>query len=199
MFLVEPSTPFLLGPQLRYLGMSDCDEVVGQRALKADSDNSQPSCFLFSHLLKAHSFLLAVALEPVPEPNEELGSVIPCRKHLAEQRQITGPVSFSYRRYTVAEEAGLLHELPERRNRLPSTVRVAIGDCVPQLLLGGVRPQSSELVEEGVGLFDPISRKHFRLYQNSTRVTRDSPSQPLLAQTSCIQSLRDTMVSAVSS
>jgi hypothetical protein len=89
-----------------------------------------------------------------------MGSVIPCRKHLAEerggaggapsnhlaeQRQITGPASFSYRRYTVAEEAGLLHELPDEQERLAQLLESLLTQ--PTVSSGVVRPKVMEAAQ----------------------------------------------------
>jgi hypothetical protein len=74
--------------------------------------------------------------------------------HLAEQREVSSSPSFANRRCAIAEEAGLLDEPPEWRNGPARTVRVTIGNGVSEPLLGGVRPETWNLIEEGVRLFN---------------------------------------------
>ena len=49
------------------------------------SHNPKPRNFLVADLLEAHSFLAQVTFEPVPEPNEEIGSIILGREHLRQE------------------------------------------------------------------------------------------------------------------
>ena len=69
---------------------------------------------------------------------------------------------------------------------------------MPQPLLGGVRPEAGELVEEGVGLFHAHLPQAFalvaELHACDARLRR--PSRWIF-QTSCIQSLRETVISLV--
>src|SRR5689334_15667431 len=93
------------------------------------SHDAKPRRLCFADLLEADSFLGEVAFEPIPEPDEEVGPIVLLREHLcqecsgarratsdhlAEQREVTCSASFTNSRCAIAEEAGLLDELPER-------------------------------------------------------------------------------------
>jgi selenocysteine lyase/cysteine desulfurase len=71
-----------------------------------------------------------------------------------------------------------------------------------EALIGGYEAadeveSSVERVYDSAARLLGCARDDIAVIENATRVTRNSLSQPLLFQTSCIQSLRETTISAV--
>ena len=141
-------------------------------------DDAQLEALGLGDVLVRDALLLEVALQPIHEPDEEVRPIVLERQgigeqragggrapseHLADQEQIARRLALPHRWHAIAKERRLLHRLPQRGGGPARLVAIRGGNGVPQPLLGGVRPEAGELIEEGVRLFDPHLAQAFAL------------------------------------
>src|SRR6185312_14306361 len=89
-FCFLTSSQAAVRPMLSIRATSTTDTRIGLDSInvllsRLRSHDAKPRRLCFADLLEADSFLLQVLLEPVPEPDEEMGPVILLREHLGEE------------------------------------------------------------------------------------------------------------------